>query len=386
MQPCSAYYLPHDRVPRLHLFFMDAFPLALTALLAFLTYLGLNMMGFLSWGNHFQVEGRTVILTGSSYGMGREIAKLLSQRGASVVLVARNADKLQAAMEYARAAAKSPSTQRFLCISADLTSEAENARMLAEATAWNHGATPEIVWANAGTSTPGLFVELQTETLRKQMDINYWAAAYLAHLTLKAWLYPDTPYKEAQGKPELPRHFIATASVLGYVNVTGYAAYAPAKAALKSLCDGLRHEVNLYNGARRSQTSITGQAPAPFDVVIQSIFPATIKSPGLEQENRTKHAATKALEEMDPQQTELEAATAAVHALEAGRYSTATNWLGKLMRLSSLGSAHRDNPILDTLGMWLVSIIWLFLGPDMEGKVWTWGKKNGMPKRNMNAI
>jgi len=344
-------------------------------------------MGFWS-SNKFHVDGRTVILTGSSYGMGREIAMLLSQRGANVILVARNADKLQSAMEYAQAAAKNPTTQRFFFIAADLTIEAENARVLAEATAWNKGATPEIVWANAGASTPGLFVELKSETLKKQMDINYWAAAYLARFTLKAWLYPDTPYEpqEKGATPELPRYFIATASVLGYVNVTGYAAYAPAKSALKSLCDGLAHEANLYNGARRSKTNTTGQVPAPFDVVIQTIFPGTIQSPGLEQENLTKHPATRILEEMDPEQTELEAATAAVQGLEAGRYSTATNWLGKLMRFSSMGSARRENLVVDTLGVWLASLVWLFLGPDMEGKIWDWGKKNGMPRHNTDAI
>jgi 3-dehydrosphinganine reductase len=352
-------------------------PIALALLLVFLGYLSLSIMGIFGAANKLNVDGRTAILTGSSYGMGREIAMLLSRRGANVILVARSADKLQSAMEYAQSAAKHPSTQRFHFISADLTLESENERVLAEATAWNHGATPEIVWANAGTSTPGLFVELKSDTLRRQMDINYWAAAYLAHFTLKAWLYPDIPYEpqEKGARPEPPRHFIATSSVLGYVNITGYAAYAPAKSALKSLCDGLVHEVNLYNGARRS-IAAGGQQPAPFDVVIQSIFPATIQSPGLEQENRTKHPATK----------QLEAATAAVQALEAGRYSTATNWLGKLMRFSSMGSARRDNPIIDTLGMWLASIIWLFLGPDMESKVWNWGKKNGMPKYNPDSI
>jgi 3-dehydrosphinganine reductase len=362
-------------------------PLAFAALLLLLGYLSLSIMGI--WGgNKFDVDGRTVVLTGSSYGMGREIAMLLSQRGANVVLVARSADKLQSAMEYAQAAAKNPATQRFHFISADLTTEAENARVLSEATAWNHGAVPEIVWANAGTSTPALFVELKTETMRKQMDINYWAAAHLAHLTLKAWLYPDTPYEQQEKtqKSEPPRHFIVTSSVIAYVNFTGYAAYGPPKAALKSLCDGLAHEVNLYNGARLSKNNSTGQAPAPFDVVIQSIFPATIKSPGLEQENRTKHPATKILEESDPQQTELEAATAAVHALEAGKISAATNWLGKLMRFSSMGSVRRDSPVIDTLGMWLASLVWLFIGPDMEGKVWKWGKNNGMPKRNTDTI
>lgn len=320
--------------------------------------------------------------------MGKEVAKLLAQRGANIILVARNMDKLQSAMEYAKQAAKNPSSQRFHVISADLISESENARMLAEATAWNHGVVPEIIWANAGSSTPGLFVEMKTETLKQQMDVNYWSAAYLAQQALKAWLYPDTPYKpqEKGAKPELPRHFIVTSSVIAFANITGYGGYAPAKSALRSLCDGLRHEVNLYNGARRCKTTPTGQAPAPFDIVIQSIFPASIISPGHAVETQTKHAVTKLIEETDPTQSELEAATAAIKGLEAGNYSTATSWLADLMRMGSMGGAPRDNIIKDTLGMCLTSIVWLFIGPDLEGKVWNWGKKEGMPKFRPNAI
>lgn len=329
---------------------------------------------------------QTVLLTGGSYGMGKEIAKLLSQRGANVIIVARNVEKLQSAMEYAKAAAKNPSTQRFHIISADVTSEAENARVLAESTAWNNGVVPQIVWANAGASVPGLFVEMKTETMRSQMDINYWAAAYLAHQTLKAWLYPETPYKpqEKGAKTESPRHLIITSSVLGLVNITGYAAYSPAKAALKSLCDGLNHEMNLYNGARRSKKD-SGQAPAPFDVHIHSIWPATIVSPGLQNENKTKHPITFKLEEADSEQTELQAAQAAIKGLERGNYMTALNWLGELMRLSSMGPSPRDSLIKDTVGQWITSIAWLFVGPDMEGTVWNWGKKEGMPKFRPNA-
>ncbi|KAF2866816.1 3-ketosphinganine reductase-like protein [Massariosphaeria phaeospora] len=354
------------------------------ALVIFLALLSLETMGFFSRGNKFQVEGRTVLLTGGSYGMGKELAKLLSQRGAHVILVARDLQKLQIALDYAKAAAKNPSTQRFHIISADVSSEAENARMLAEATAWNNGRTPEIVWANAGSSHPSLFLETSIETLRWQMDLNYWAAAYLAHQTLKAWLYPDTPYSglEKGAKAEAPRHFIMTSSTTAFVGVAGYGPYGPAKAAMRSLCDTLRSEVLLYNGARRSTTA-TGQPPAPFDINIQTIFPGTIKSPGLVNENRTKHAVSHALEDSDPEQTELEAATAAIMGLEAGNYMTATNWLGELMRISSLGGVPRDNVIKDTVGQWATSLAWHFIGPDMDGKVWAWGKKEGMPKLNV---
>jgi 3-dehydrosphinganine reductase len=126
--------------------------------------------------------------------MGKEIARLLSARGANLILVARTTKNLEAAVEHARSHAKNPATQRFTYISADVTSEDENARILAEATAWNHGRVPEIVWAVAGSSTPGLFVETSTDTLRRQMDLNYFATAYLAHKTLQAWWYPSTPY------------------------------------------------------------------------------------------------------------------------------------------------------------------------------------------------
>jgi 3-dehydrosphinganine reductase len=310
--------------------------------------------------------------------MGREIAKLLSQRGANLIIVARDLKKLQSALDYAKAHAKNPSTQRFHIISADVTSEAENERLLAEATAWNNGVVPEIVWANAGSAHPRLFIESSIETMRQQMDLNYWAAAYLAHKTLKAWLYPKTPYQK-DAKAEAPRHFIITSSVIAFVSIAGYAPYGPAKIALRGLCDSLRSEILLYNGARRSAKN-TNAVPAPFDINIHGIYPGTIKTPGLEQENLTKHPVTHLLEESDPAQTEIEAATAAVRGLENGNYMTATNWLAELARISSLGGSPRNNLIKDTLGQWLTSIVWLFVGPDMEGKVWGWGKKEGMPE------
>ncbi|KAH7095990.1 3-ketodihydrosphingosine reductase, Tsc10 [Paraphoma chrysanthemicola] len=365
--------------------------LLLAATIVLLILVGIvsaDIMGFVFWkGNQFPVEGKTILLTGSSQGMGKEIARLLSARGANLILVARTVKNLEAAVEHARAHAKNPSTQRFTYISADVASEAENARILAEATAWNNGRMPEIVWTVAGSSTPGLYIETSTDTLRKQMDLNYFATAYLAHKTLKAWWYPDTPYG-AQGKssaPEPPRQFIITSSAVAFVGLVGYSPYAPAKAALRSLADGLRSEVQLYNAARRSKTSTTGVQPAPFDVNIHIIFPGTILSPGFDNEEKTKHPVTRELESSDPRQTELEAATAAVQGLEAGNFMTPTNYIVRLLRWGSMGSSQRNNIVLDTLGAWITTIVWLIMVPDLNSKVWNWGKKNGMPAFRKDA-
>jgi 3-dehydrosphinganine reductase len=318
--------------------------------------------------------------------MGKEIARLLSARGANLILVARTTKNLEAAVEHARSYAKNPSTQRFTYISADVTSEDENARIVAEATAWNNNRTPEIVWAVAGSSTPGLFVETSTDTLRRQMDLNYFATAYLAHKTLQAWWYPSTPYsaQDKRAAPEPSRQFIITSSAIAFVGLVGYSPYAPAKAALRSLADSLRSEVQVYNAARRSKV-FTDTSPAPFDVNIHIVFPGTILSPGYDNEEKTKHPATRELESSDPKQTELAAATAAVQGLEAGNYMTTTNWLVGVMRWGQLGSSERNSIVLDTLGAWITTIVWLIMIPDLNSKVWNWGKKNGMPAFRRNA-
>ena len=75
------------------------------------------------WGNQFPVQGavspdlcctsimkltklttrKTVVITGGSRGMGREVGRQLAEKGANVIIVARGEQKLQEAMEHIRA-------------------------------------------------------------------------------------------------------------------------------------------------------------------------------------------------------------------------------------------------------------------------------------------
>jgi 3-dehydrosphinganine reductase len=48
---------------------------------------------------HFPVAGRTVVVTGGSQGMGKQLAILLAAKGANVVIVARTVSKLKAALK-----------------------------------------------------------------------------------------------------------------------------------------------------------------------------------------------------------------------------------------------------------------------------------------------
>ncbi|KAL8918222.1 MAG: hypothetical protein Q9172_005515 [Xanthocarpia lactea] len=57
-------------------------------------------MGIFPSKNQFPVDGRTVLVTGGSQGMGRSVARLLAQKGANVVIAARNVQRLEEALEH----------------------------------------------------------------------------------------------------------------------------------------------------------------------------------------------------------------------------------------------------------------------------------------------
>lgn len=207
------------------------------------------------------------------------------------------------------------------------------------------------------------------------MDLNYFAAVYLAQAALRDWIKPS-PRKQdvSTPKPVKPRHFICTSSVACFVGLAGYTPYAGPKSAMRSFADTLRSEVLLYNGARRKDPA-TGPAA---DIKIHCVLPGTITSPGYEEEEKLKHPVTKVLEKGDPAQTEDEVALAAVKGLEKGGFLITTQLLGDAMRVSALGGSPRNNWVVDTLFSWATAVAWLFIGPDMDSKVFNYGKKNGL--------
>jgi NAD(P)-dependent dehydrogenase (short-subunit alcohol dehydrogenase family) len=46
------------------------------------------------------IQLQTVLLTGGSTGMGRGVAKILAQKGANIVIIARNQERLAEALSY----------------------------------------------------------------------------------------------------------------------------------------------------------------------------------------------------------------------------------------------------------------------------------------------
>ncbi|KAI1200450.1 hypothetical protein F5X97DRAFT_293568 [Nemania serpens] len=307
--------------------------------------------------NHMPVEGKTVLITGASEGMGRSAARQLAERGANVILVSRSASKLEEAMAEAKAAARNPHTQRFHYITADVSKPDYAVPLLVEAIAWNNGRPLDVVWCNAGKSTPDLWVEAPLSLTREHMDLNFWGSAQMAHAVLRLWCAPDAPVV-----PE-PKHLIFTSSVLALFPVIGYGTYTPAKAALRGLADTLVQELEVY----------------PQNVKVHVVYPGSISSPGYERENMTKPEITTILEESDPVQTPDVVAAAALKGLEKGYFSITVAFLGDVFRWGAIGGSPRNNWVVDTFMAWIIAIVWIFALPDIYSKIRKYAKKNGHP-------
>ncbi|KAI1180247.1 hypothetical protein F4777DRAFT_305745 [Nemania sp. FL0916] len=314
-------------------------------------------MGTVWSKNQMPVEGKTILITGASEGMGRSAARQLAAKGANVILVSRSADKLEEALAETKAAARHPQTQRFHYITADVSKADYAAALLSDAIAWNDGKPLDIVWCVAGKCTPGLWAEGPLASTREHMDLNFWGAAEMAHALLRLWCAPDAPVV-----PE-PKHLIFTSSVVAYFPVVGYGPYTPAKAALRGLADTLAQELELY----------------PQKVKAHIVYPGSISSPGFERENMVKPEITKILEESDPVQTPDVVAAAAIDGLEKGRHAITVAFLGHVLRWGALGGSPRNNWIVDTLMAGIIAIVWIFALPDIYSKIRKYARKNGHP-------
>jgi NAD(P)-dependent dehydrogenase (short-subunit alcohol dehydrogenase family) len=110
-----------------------------------------------------------IIVVGGSSGIGLGVARAALDSGASVVIVGRTAEKLQAAERTPNA------DDRLTSVVADMTNEAEIARMFDEVGAFDH------LVSTAGTPPPGAPIEeTDMEAVRRFFDNKLGGAVMLA--------------------------------------------------------------------------------------------------------------------------------------------------------------------------------------------------------------
>ena len=126
----------------------------------------------------FDLTGRVAIVTGGNGGIGLGMAQGLQNAGARIAIVARNAEKAEAALAQLGEGA--------LFIQADVTEKAACLAMVAEVTKTFGGL--DILVNNAGTTVRKLPQDLTEEDWHKVMDVNLTSAFLAAQAAYPAFM------------------------------------------------------------------------------------------------------------------------------------------------------------------------------------------------------
>jgi len=171
------------------------------------------------------IDGKVVVITGASSGLGESTARHLASLGASIVLAARREERLKAIVEDIRSAGGQATAFKI-----DVTRRDDLVALIQHAV--DTFGRVDVMINNAGLMAIAPISELRVDEWDRMIDINIKGVMYGIAAAL--------PIFEQQGSG----HFINISSVAGIkVFSPGGSVYSGTKYAVRAISDGLRHEV-----------------------------------------------------------------------------------------------------------------------------------------------
>jgi len=175
-------------------------------------------------------EGAVVLITGASRGLGPVIAEAFSQRGARLVLVARDATALERVASGMRARGAS-----VLCVPTDLADQAQLARLVARCHA--ELGRIDVLVNNAALEQVDCLEQLSAEDTTQYINVNLTAPIQLSRLVLADMLARDTG------------HIVNLSSVAGFGGAAFGETYGATKAGLVGFTRSLRASLKTRGSA-----------------------------------------------------------------------------------------------------------------------------------------
>jgi NADP-dependent 3-hydroxy acid dehydrogenase YdfG len=169
------------------------------------------------------VNGKVIIITGASSGIGEASAKLLAQHGARVVLGARRTENLE---QIVTAIRQEGGTAEFKAV--DVT-DREDVKAFVHFAKDTFGRV-DVIFNNAGVMPLSLMTALKVDEWDKMIDVNIRGVLN--------GIAAGLPIMEAQGGGQ----FINTASISAHMVGPTSAVYSATKYAVWAISDGLRQE------------------------------------------------------------------------------------------------------------------------------------------------
>ncbi|OQA90879.1 MAG: putative oxidoreductase [Bacteroidetes bacterium ADurb.Bin234] len=167
-------------------------------------------------------KNKVVVITGASSGIGRACAIQFAKEGAHVVIAARSKDKLELTEKEILSMSGA-----VLSVKADVSSEDE-CKNLIHKTIDKFGKI-DILINNAGISMRAMFEDVQTDVIKKLMDINFYGMLYCTKYAL--------PYILKEGGS-----LIGVSSLAGITPLPGRTGYSASKHAMNGFLRTLRVE------------------------------------------------------------------------------------------------------------------------------------------------
>lgn len=207
------------------------------------------------------MQGKRVVITGGSSGIGHEIARQLALKGARLVLTGRRAEALSAAVE----ALRGTTGAEVHGIAGDIAEGAVRDALVGRAVALLGGL--DVLVNNAGGVRAGRLETMSEAELRAMIEVDLVAPILLTRLAL----------------PELRRAgeamVVNIASGIAQMGVPFYAGYAAAKAGLARFGEAMRrelkgegvHVMTVYPGATATRMMSTSRADASMGFAVQPV-------------------------------------------------------------------------------------------------------------------
>ncbi|WP_324027677.1 SDR family oxidoreductase [Maribacter sp. BPC-D8] len=170
------------------------------------------------------IEGKVVVITGGSSGLGEATARFLAEKGAKIVLGARRLNKLEVIADEIR-----KSGGAIEVLKTDVT-KANEVKALVKKAIDSFGKI-DVMINNAGIMPLAPLAALKVDEWDSMIDVNIKGVLYGIAAALPEF------QKQKSG------HFINLASVAGLNVSPGGAVYSGTKFAVRAISEGLRKEV-----------------------------------------------------------------------------------------------------------------------------------------------
>ncbi|MBU0993939.1 MAG: SDR family oxidoreductase [Proteobacteria bacterium] len=242
-------------------------------------------------------DGKNIMITGGSSGVGRVLAERFIKRGANLILIARDKNKLNRVQKELDDI--SQSHRQIHVFTCDVADHLSVQKTISESV--DESGIPDILINSAGILRESYFENQSLDTFREVMDINFFGTLHM----IKAVLPFFRQKKEGR--------IVNICSMAGLMGVFGYTAYCSSKHAIAGLTSALRAELK------------------PQNVRIHLVCPPEFESPMVDEINKNRTYENKTIAHTIPVLSMDVVADAVIKGIEKDQYEIIPGWPAKVI-------------------------------------------------------